>query len=197
MADSFLLTVWTTPSRLVLRLLWDNEVCQFWLHSLTEKKVCFSTRCLCHDLRSWTEAAVQTGLSSYYRNSYWDDNPDLSGFKIGWDIARDFVMWAVLTVLPPDFLNNVGDINHDVSGRFYHLVNFSPSTVLMIQFLCIADAMDRAQPACQVEWKMCRKKKWMVILMWCIYIHVCHVLCSVVVMFTCTLVRSHPDSRRR
>jgi hypothetical protein len=28
-----------------------------------------------------------------------------------------------------------------------------------------------------------------------VYIHVCHVSCSVVVMFTCTLVRSHPDSR--
>jgi hypothetical protein len=26
------------------------------------------------------------------------------------------------------------------------------------------------------------------------YIHVCHVSCRVVVMFTCTLVRSHPDS---
>jgi hypothetical protein len=32
-------------------------------------------------------------------------------------------------------------------------------------------------------------------LIWCTYIHVCHVLCSFVVMFTCTLVRSHPDSR--
>ncbi len=29
------------------------------------------------------------------------------------------------------------------------------------------------------------------------YIHVCHVSCSVVVMFTCTLVRRYPDSRRR
>jgi hypothetical protein len=28
------------------------------------------------------------------------------------------------------------------------------------------------------------------------YIHVCHVSCNVVAMFTCTLVRSHPDSRR-
>jgi hypothetical protein len=27
------------------------------------------------------------------------------------------------------------------------------------------------------------------------YIHVFHVSCRVVVMFTCTLVRSHPDSR--
>jgi hypothetical protein len=27
------------------------------------------------------------------------------------------------------------------------------------------------------------------------YIHVCHVLCSVVVMFACTLVRSQPYSR--
>jgi hypothetical protein len=29
------------------------------------------------------------------------------------------------------------------------------------------------------------------------YIHVCSVSCNVVVMFACTLVRSHPDSRRR
>jgi hypothetical protein len=29
------------------------------------------------------------------------------------------------------------------------------------------------------------------------YVHVCSVLCNAVVMFTCTLVRSHPDSRRR
>jgi hypothetical protein len=28
------------------------------------------------------------------------------------------------------------------------------------------------------------------------YINVCPVSCIVVVMFTCTLVRSHPDSRR-
>ncbi len=32
--------------------------------------------------------------------------------------------------------------------------------------------------------------------MWCIYIHVCSVSCDVVLMFTCTLVRSHPDSKR-
>ncbi len=31
-------------------------------------------------------------------------------------------------------------------------------------------------------------------LVWCLYM--CPVLCIVVVMFTCTLVRSHPDSRR-
>jgi hypothetical protein len=30
-----------------------------------------------------------------------------------------------------------------------------------------------------------------------IYIHVCPVSCNVVVMFACTLVRSHPDSGRR
>ncbi len=29
------------------------------------------------------------------------------------------------------------------------------------------------------------------------YVHVCYVLCRVVVMFTCILVRSNPDSRRR
>jgi hypothetical protein len=29
------------------------------------------------------------------------------------------------------------------------------------------------------------------------YMGVCPVSCNAVVMFTCTLVRSHPDSRRR
>jgi hypothetical protein len=56
--------------------------------------------------------------------------------------------------------------------------------------------MGRGQPACQEERKMCRKKKRIVMPMW--YIYMCeHLSCSVVVMFTCTLVRSHPDSRRR
>jgi hypothetical protein len=32
-------------------------------------------------------------------------------------------------------------------------------------------------------------------LMWCIYM-CAHMSCSIVVMFTCTSVRSHPDSRR-
>ncbi len=65
------------------------------------------------------------------------------------------------------------------------------------QNIALADAVDRVQLACQEEWKMCRKEKW---IEQCntnvMYIHVCHVLYSVVVMFTCTLVRSHPDSRR-
>ncbi len=58
-----------------------------------------------------------------------------------------------------------------------------------------SDAMGRGQPGCQEEWKMCRKKRKIVMPMWCIYM-CAHMLCRVVVMFTCTLVRSHPDSRR-
>jgi hypothetical protein len=38
------------------------------------------------------EAVVLTGLSSCYRNTSWDDNPDLFSLKIGWNIARVFVM---------------------------------------------------------------------------------------------------------
>ncbi len=60
----------------------------------------------------------------------------------------------------------------------------------------VADTMGQGQPTCQEEWKMCRKRRRIVMPMWCIYMSA-HMSCSVVVMFICTLVRSHPDSRRR
>ncbi len=63
------------------------------------------------------------------------------------------------------------------------------------QCVVVADAMDWGQLACQEGWKMCKKRRRIVMLMWCIYMWA-HMSCSVVVMFTCTLVRSHPDSRR-
>jgi hypothetical protein len=60
---------------------------------------------------------VRTGSLAHCRNS-WDDNPDLSGLKISWEIARAFVMSPVLTVLLPDFLNGGSDGNHDVAIIF-------------------------------------------------------------------------------
>jgi hypothetical protein len=65
---------------------------------------------------------VQTGSSAHYRNSSWDDNLELSSLKIGWDVARAFVMSAALTVMPLDFLN-CG--NHNVKDPFSHFGSFS------------------------------------------------------------------------
>jgi hypothetical protein len=59
----------------------------------------------------------------------------------------------------------------------------------------VADRASGGQQACPGKWKKCRKKK-MKSNTNVMYIHVCHVSCNIVVMFTCTLVRSHPDSRR-
>jgi hypothetical protein len=59
----------------------------------------------------------------------------------------------------------------------------------------VSDRKGRDQPSCQEEWKMCRKKRRIVMPMWCIYMFA-HILCSIVVLFTCSLVRSHPDSRK-
>jgi hypothetical protein len=44
--------------------------------------------------------------------------------KIGWDVARAFLMEAVWMVLLPDFLNVRGDTNQDVSGPFCHFGYF-------------------------------------------------------------------------
>jgi hypothetical protein len=62
--------------------------------------------------------------------------------------------------------------------------------------LSVIDGASGGQPACLGKLKKCRKKK-MNSNTNVMYIHVCHVLCKIVMMFTCTLVRSHPDSRRR
>jgi hypothetical protein len=51
------------------------------------------------------------------------------------------------------------------------------------------------QPACQEGWKMYREKRRIVMPMWSIYM-CAHVSYSVVMLFTCTLARSHPDSRK-
>ncbi len=59
----------------------------------------------------------------------------------------------------------------------------------------VTDGASGGQPACPGKWKKCRRKK-MNSNTNVMYIHVCHVSCKIVLMFTCTLVRSHPDSRR-
>jgi hypothetical protein len=49
----------------------------------------------------------------------------LIGLKIGWDVARAFVIAAVLTVLPPDLLYRGGNGNNNVGGLFYRFVVFN------------------------------------------------------------------------
>ncbi len=63
----------------------------------------------------------------------------------------------------------------------------------------VTDGGNGGQPACPGKWKRCRKKKRRQKMnnSNVMYIHVCSVSCNIVVMFACTLVRSHPDSRRR
>jgi hypothetical protein len=61
----------------------------------------------------------------------------------------------------------------------------------------VTDNGIRGQPACPEEWKNGRcVKKNMYNSFSVMYISVCHVSYTVVVMFTCTLVRSHPEGRR-
>jgi hypothetical protein len=60
----------------------------------------------------------------------------------------------------------------------------------------VADRGNGGQPACPGKWKKCRKKN-MNSNTNMLYVHVCPVSCNAVVMFASTLVRSHPDSRRR
>jgi hypothetical protein len=58
----------------------------------------------------------------------------------------------------------------------------------------VADGVIWAQPACPGKWKMCKEEERVNSNTDLMYIHVFQVSCRVVVMFTCTLVRSHPDS---
>jgi galactose mutarotase-like enzyme len=67
-------------------------------------------------------------------------------------------------------------------------------------WVLVADKENAGQPACPGKWKKCRKKKRrqnMNSNTNVMYIRVFSVSCNIVVMFSCTLVRSHPDSRRR
>ncbi len=102
---------------------------------------------------------------------------------------------------PPRWLYGTGMLH-----RFVWQVSFAPlvegniNLWRVCQCSCwikgVTDGMSRVQPACLGEWKMCKKKEQIVMLMWP-YIHVCHMSCNIFVMFNCTLVRSHPDSIRR
>jgi hypothetical protein len=60
----------------------------------------------------------------------------------------------------------------------------------------VADGVIRAEPACPGKWKMCKEEERVNSNTDVMYIQIIHVfdMSSIVVMFTCTLVRSHPDS---
>jgi hypothetical protein len=58
----------------------------------------------------------------------------LIGLKIGWEIARAFVIEAALTVSPPDLLYSGGDGNHDVGGLFRRFIIFLSLTAILIKF---------------------------------------------------------------
>ncbi len=64
---------------------------------------------------------------------------------------------------------------------------------ILIDILLVSDGKGLDQPACQEEWKKCRRKRRIVMRMWCIYM-CAHMSCSSIMLFTCTLVRSPPDS---
>jgi hypothetical protein len=92
--------VQTTPSWLFLRLPWDSErSASSDFTSLEQDKDCLGNiRRLTDHLDGF--AAIkspglrqQSGLSSSpSRNSSWENNPNLFGLKIGWDVATAFVM---------------------------------------------------------------------------------------------------------
>jgi hypothetical protein len=56
----------------------------------------------------------------FHKSWPWDNDMKLNGLKIGWDVARPFMMEAVLRVLPPDLVQSGSDSNPDVGGRFQH-----------------------------------------------------------------------------
>ncbi len=58
----------------------------------------------------------------------------LIGLKIGWDVARAFMIEAALTVSQPDLLYSGGDGNHDVGRLFCSFVIFSSLTAILIKF---------------------------------------------------------------
>ncbi len=77
---------------------------------------------------------------------------------------------------------------------FYRMQKYFHISTKIACFL-VSDRKGLNQPACQEEWKKCRGKRRIVMPMWCIYM-CAHMSCSVVMLFSCTLVRSHPDSRK-
>ncbi len=67
---------------------------------------------------------MRTGSSPLYRNLCWDNNSDLFGLKIGWDVAWTLVKRAALMVSPPGFRNLGGDSNDVVGDPFCHFGYF-------------------------------------------------------------------------
>ncbi len=65
-----------------------------------------------------------SGSSFSHENLPWDDNIDLFGLKISWDVARAFLTVDALVVLPPDFLYIGNNSNHDIGGPFGHFSLF-------------------------------------------------------------------------
>jgi hypothetical protein len=59
----------------------------------------------------------------------------LIGLKIGWDVARAFMIEAALMVSPLDLLYSGGDGNNDIGGLFHRFVVFSSLTAILIKFV--------------------------------------------------------------
>jgi hypothetical protein len=66
-------------------------------------------------------SAAESGLSSFHKNWTLDDNIGLCRLKIGWDIAKVFLRYSCVTVLPLDLFSNG---NHNVSSPFCHFFCF-------------------------------------------------------------------------
>jgi hypothetical protein len=135
--------VWMTPSKFVMRPPWDSKRSassdftylkqnnvhrgSIWqIGRLADYFFYFATIC------RRSEAVALSGSLSSHKNLPLDDNIELFGLKIGWDVARAFLMVAALVVLPPDFLYIGGDSNHDIGGTFCQFGFFSSLKTLMI-----------------------------------------------------------------
>ncbi len=74
--------------------------------------------CLRRHLKFPNEAVAWSGESFLYENQSCDNNAGLFGLIIGWDLARAFLVYPLLTVSPPDFQSSNNDSNHNVGGPF-------------------------------------------------------------------------------
>jgi hypothetical protein len=69
------------------------------------------------------------------QNRPWEDDMRLISLRIGWDVARPFMMDAALTVSPPDSVKSGGNGIHDFGGCFRHFGLFSSVITLMIKLI--------------------------------------------------------------
>jgi hypothetical protein len=145
-ADSFLLLIWATPSKFFMRQPWDSErPAGFDFASLKQKKVCRSRLRQIERLADRLDAFVaiksprmrrqQSVSLSLHKNQPWDDDMGLFGLKIGWDIARGFLMEAASMASPQDLLYSSSNSNHNDGGHFCHFVIFLSLTAIMIKFV--------------------------------------------------------------